>query len=599
MSPTDPAPVFEAILESALRLCKAPIGGVCLSDGQVVSLAALRAPADSVEVVRATFPRRLEDVGIAVRAIREGRIVHLADVLQESSSHHVVDEAIGVRGELAVPMWREGRCIGAITMARPEPGLFSESQVALIRTLADQAAIAVENVRLFTETKEALEQQTATAEILRVISSSPTDVQPVFDTIVKNVVRLCDAVYSTVFRVDEGRIDLVAHHNIPPEGLEELRRRYPAPLSVTTGSAQAARERVVVQISDVENDPTVTEDRRRLAGIVGYRSQAWVPMLKGDRTLGVIGVSRREAEPFPAQHIALLQTFADQAVIAIENVRLFTELEARNRELTESLEQQTATSDVLKVISRSTFDLQPVLKTLVESAVSLCGADRGFVYRQDGDRYGVAAAYGGTQEYLELSQRNPITLDRGSATGRALLERRVIHIHDTMADPEHTWAKAERGAPVRTVLAAPMLRADTIIGVIEVERGEVRPFSDKQVELVTTFADQAVIAIENVRLFKELEARNRDLTESLEQQTATGEILRVISSSPTDLQPVMEAIAENAARVCGATNSSIYRLEGKHLRLVARRGSLRRPRAIGDAVPVGRGFVSGRVVIEN
>ena len=267
MSPTDSAPVFEAILESAVRLCKAPIGGVCLSDGQVISMAALRAPADSVEVVRATYPRRLEDVGLVrCRAIREGRIVHVADVLQDSSSHRVVDEAVGLRGELAVPMWREGRCIGAIAMARPEPGLFTESQVALIRTLADQAVIAIENVRLFTELQEknralteahaqvteALEQQTATADILKVIASSPTAVQPVFEAIAASAARLCEAYDATIFRRDGDRLLLVAHHGpmliLGPIGEGTL------PLIRGTANGQSVLDGRTIHVRDLQTE---------------------------------------------------------------------------------------------------------------------------------------------------------------------------------------------------------------------------------------------------------------------------------------------------------------------------------------------------------
>src|SRR5262249_32767549 len=265
------------------------------------------------------------------------------------------------------------------------------------------------------------------------------------------------------------------------------------------------------------------------------------PLLREGKPLGVIIVARGpEPHPFSAKQIELLETFASQAVIAIENVRLFKELEARNRELTESLEQQTATGEVLKVISRSTFDLQPVLETLIESAVRLSGADAGEVYRQDGHLYHTVATYGVTQDYVENSQMYPIGLDRGSATGRAIVDRRVGHIHDVFADPDYTWAGRDRaGTP--TILAVPLFREAAVIGVIAIFGYRVQPFTDKQIDLVATFADQAVIAIENVRLFKELQEKNRavteahaQVTESLEQQTATAEILRVIASSPTD-----------------------------------------------------------------
>jgi signal transduction histidine kinase len=282
---------------------------------------------------------------------------------------------------------------------------------------------------------------------------------------------------------------------------------------------------------------------------------------------------------------------------------LKAEVDTLRQALTESLEQQTATADVLKVISRSTFDLQPVLETLIESAVRLCGADKGFIVRPDGERYRTVVDYGATPEFLEIMQRNPVLPNRKSATGRALLERRVIHIPDVLADPEYDWAAGQRGEEIRTILAVPMLRERTVIGVIVIRRTEVQPFSDKQIELVETFAAQAVIAIENVRLFTELQEKNvaltsahAQVTESLEQQTATAEILRVIARSPTDLQPVMEAVAENAARVCGATDSAIFRLEGERSRLVAVHGSLRRSLTIDDTVPIGRATVGGRAV---
>jgi hypothetical protein len=280
---------------------------------------------------------------------------------------------------------------------------------------------------------EAREQQTATAEILRIISSSPTDVQPVFETIARNAVRVCDAVYCVVFQVDGDRIDLVAHHNIPLEGLEELRRHYPAPLSVDTTSAQAARERVVVQINDVEGNLGTTEYGRRLAMVVGYRSLAFVPMLREDRALGVIGVSRREAEPFPDQHIALLQTFAAQAVIAIENVRLFNETK-------EALEQQTATADILRVISSSPTDVQPVFDTIAERAMRLCDAAQGVVATFDGELIHLAALANFDPRGVEAMRETfPLRPNRGFAIGRTILIREVVHLPSLADDPEYTY----------------------------------------------------------------------------------------------------------------------------------------------------------------
>src|SRR5262249_34927752 len=244
-----------------------------------------------------------------------------------------------------------------------------------------------------------------------------------------------------------------------------------------------------------------------------FRTMLSVPLMREGVAIGVLQVPRKEIRPFTERQIALLQTFADQAVIAIENVRLFTELQQKNEALTlahaqvtEALEQQTGTSEVLKVISRSAFDLQPVLDSLIENAVRLCGADRGFIHRQEGDLYPVAASYGHSREWIELVKQNPVRRDRGSATGRAVLDRRVVHIPDILADPEYRWAEAERGQAEmhRTVLSVPMLREGAVLGVITIRRIEAQPFTDKQIELVTTFADQAVIAIQNVPLFTPL-----------------------------------------------------------------------------------------------
>ena len=434
----------------------------------------------------------------------------------------------------------------AIFVGRRQAGPFSTAQIELLKTFADQAVIAIENVRLFKELEarnrdltETLEQQTATSEILRVISQSQTDVQPVFDTIAENAVRLCDGLFAGVYRFDGNVIHFVAHNDWTDEGLETIRRAYPMAPSREALVATAILDRAVVE-RDLETDPRVSSLSRSHARALGYRSMLVVPMLREGNPIGAIAVARSKAGAFSDKQIALLQTFADQAVIAIENVRLFKELEARNSDLSEALEQQTATSEVLKVISRSAFDLGPVFETVVENAVRLCEAERAFLFRFDGELLQMAAAYNASPETTEFVRSHPIALGRHSVSARAALERRTVQVPDVQADPEYDYATRDVD-PIRTTLAVPMLKGGDLVGVITIYKLEVKPFTDKQIALVETFADQAVIAIENVRLFSELR-RGTPISGALEQQTATADVLKVISRSTFDLETVLDTL---------------------------------------------------------
>ena len=416
--------------------------------------------------------------------------------------------------------------------------------------------------RLTGELNESLEQQTATAEILRVISGSPTDVAPIFDTIAESAWRLCAATRAAVYRFDGALVHFVAHHGYPDEALAIVRTRSPSPPDRSLAVTRAILDRTVVHIPDVFED---TEHRQPdLARAVGVRSLLSVPMLRDGEALGAIVVGRGDPGPFSGGQIALLQTFADQAVIAIENVRLFNELQEKNTALTaahaqvtESLEQQTATSELLKVIGRSTFDLQPVFDALAENAVRLCEGHQAAIFRFDGQVLRVAAFQNASPQLRAFFERNPIVPGgRGSVAGRAAQERRTVHVHDVRTDPEFTWAIAQVD-PIRTVLMIPMLRTGELLGLIGVNRLEVRPFSDNQIALLETFADQAVIAIENSRLLTELRERTAELTQSVGELTALGAISQALSST-LDVDVVLDTIVTRANDLIGADGCTIF-----------------------------------------
>ena len=571
-SPTDLQPVLDEVVKSAARFCGADDASIFRVAGDDLRAEAHHGPILGpigllVPVVRGT---------VGGRSVLERRPIHVADAQAQTEDFpegSAIASRIGHRTILSVPLLREGKAIGAIMLRRADVNPFTDTQITLLETFADQAVIAIENVRLFKELEarnadltEALERQTATSEILKVISSSPTNVQPVFDAIVTSAVQLCRARIGAVFQFDGQMLHFVAHHNFTPAQLATLRSRHPRPPERDAVSGRAILNQAVVQIEDVMVD-------REYKSATGWRSMVAVPMVREDKPIGVIVINRAEPGAFTDKQIALLQTFADQAVIAIENVRLFKELEEKNRALTESharvteaLEQQTATAEILRVISRSQTDVQPVFDTIVRSAVRLCDGLFGTLLQFDGDLLHHVAQHNYTPEALGATHRMfPARPTRAFGAGRAILERAVVHIPDVDLDPEYQNQAVSHAVGFRSGLFVPMLREGAPIGVIGVARAEPGPFSDNEIELLKTFADQAVIAVENVRLFNETK-------EALEQQTATSDILQVISSSPTDVRPVFDIIGERAERLCAAEVSVVSRVDGEWIQLMALHG---------------------------
>jgi signal transduction histidine kinase len=448
------------------------------------------------------------------------------------------------------------------------------------------------------ELKEARAQQDATAEVLKIISSSRGDLAPVFDGILLRAIRLCGAAFGNLWLYDGERFNLAAAQGPFPPSYLEMLSQAGQNAGPRTAMRRAVLTQQIIQITDyqleqayLDRDPVAVAT----AEVGKARTILAVPMVGEARALGVFFVYRQEVHSFSKRQIALLQNFADQAAIAIENARLFNEVQAKTRDLEESLKQQTATAEVLKVISRSAFDLQAVLHTLVEAAARLCGADQGTITRQKDGKFYRAETFGHSREFMDYVRDIPVALDRGSASGRALLASDVVHIADVLTDPEYTFNEAQRLSGLRTCLGVPVLREGVPVGVISLTRSEVRPFSDKQIELVKTFADQAAIAIENSRLFDEVQAKTRDLEEALRYQTGSSNILNVIACSPTEVRPVLEAIVESACELCEAYDAVLMLKEGDELRLGAHHGpiAMAEERWAND-----RRSVSGRAVAD-
>jgi GAF domain-containing protein len=590
--------VLQSVAEQAARICQAQYVDIFLVEGD--NLKDLAWFGD----IKRTLEFPLDRSTVSGRSVCEMRPVSIED-LQNAGDEFARGREIarkdGHRSILAVPLIREGRAIGTIVIRRTEIRPFDQKHISLMTAFASQAVIAIENARLLNELRqrttdlsESLEQQTATSEVLGVISSAPGELEPVFRTSLENATRLCAAKFGNLYLREGDAFRTIAMHNVPPKFAEARRRDplvHPAPGSPLS---RLVNTKKVVHVPDITADQAYIDRNSVLlmaAELGGFRAFVLVPMLKEGELVGAIIIYRQELGPFTDKQIPLVQNFAAQAVIAIENTRLLNELRQRTDDLTESLEQQTATSEVLRVISSSPGELELVFEAMLTNATRLCEAKFGVLYLYDEGKLRVGATHDVPPAFAEASGKEPFIPAPDAGTGKVLATKQAVQIADLAATQSYSdrnprvVAAVEVGG-VRTSLSVPMLKENALVGVITIYRKEVRPFTDKQTTLLQNFAAQAVIAIESARLLNELRQRTADLTESLDQQTATSQVLQVISSSPGGLEPVFEAMLDNAVQICHANFGNLWLREGDSFRIVATKGASREYREFLFSEPV-------------
>src|SRR5262245_33829259 len=491
-SPTDVQPVFDAVVKSAARFCAAEDAQILRVEGDGLRLVAHHGPTSAM-------PGSVSSIGgtAAGRAVLERRAVHVADTQAETEEFpegSAIAREMGWHTGLSVPLLREGVPLGVILLRRTEVAPFSEKQIALLQTFADQAVIAIENVRLFKELEERNRDLVATSEILQVISRSPTNAQPVFEAIAESAALLTNAKYVATFLVADDQLHLAAVNLPGGANREAFAQAYPIPLDDHTLATRIARNAVTANIADMEMDPSVPEPQRARVRIFGARALLGVPMLRDGRAVGMIFAGRAEAGAFADQQVALLETFANQAVIAIENVRLFTELETSNHELTTSLDTQTATADILRVISGSRTDVQPVFDAIAESALRLLRGYGSSIARIVGEQVELAALTSfDPASDAAVRAAFPFALDGGGLYAQVLRERAPLNIADAQTDAHisESGRALARTRGYKSWVLVPLLRQEEAIGAISVSRREPGGFTDDEIALLQTFADQA------------------------------------------------------------------------------------------------------------
>jgi len=588
-SMADAQPVFERILDSCQTLFGTVDMGVCLVNGSEIGFPAYRGR--FADAVRAEYPRPLAG-SVSEAVMRGGEVVHVPDASADDQPDYVSGLVAHYSNfSLAcAPMLWQGQGIGTIDIARTPPRPFSDKELALLKTFADQAVIAIQNARLFNETQEALARQTATSDVLQVISESPTDVQPVFDIIAERAATLTQSRFGLVIRVDGEALNLASMHGSDPAAVDLARQAWPQRLDESSSvSARAIRERRVINVPDTQNmaQHEYSPEMQRVLAVAGWQSILCAPLIRDQDAIGTLCVGRAEVGLYADKEVALLQTFARQAVVAIENVRLFNETK-------QSLERQTATAEILEVIAQARGDVQPVLDAIVHSARDLAGGLTATLWQVEDGQGTLLARTRSTADELLLAQTRFALLQ--TYLGSPALTLKPLVVPDINAEPriEDEWREIARARGYRSIVVVPMLREGVCAGVISVTRKEPGPFPDHVVAQLQTFGDQAVIAIQNTRLFNETK-------EALERQTATAEVLKVIAQSPDDVQPVFDTIVRLARELGGSFGAWAFLFDGDLIRPVAQCGLMVdqfKNFMSQDPWPATRATISGRVLLE-